>query len=163
MHESVKGSLEEYLRGGAGPETEQHLRSCEECRNEVEAMRAQSRLFQSLKAPANLELDAGFYARVMNRVETQTRPSVWSLFGESLFAKRLVYASATFLVLLGSFLASAPPVDEDLMAGTPEVILAGQQLPQPVSMDDPQKDRDVILVNLASWGGDGESEAQDYQ
>jgi hypothetical protein len=42
------------------------------------------------------------------------------------------------------------------------VILAGQQLPQPVSMD-LQKDRDVILVNLASWGGEGGGEAQDYQ
>jgi hypothetical protein len=125
-------------------------------------MRVQSRLFQSLKAPANLEPDPGFYARVMNRVETQVRPSVWSLFGESLFAKRLVYASAMFLVLLGSFLASAPAVDDELTAGTPEVILAGQQLPEPVSMD-PQKDRDVILVNLASWGGEGDSGARDYQ
>ena len=127
-------------------------------------MRAQSRLFQSLKAPANLEIDAGFYARVINRVETQARPSVWSLFGESLFAKRLVYASATFLVLLGSFLASAPAIDDELVAGTPEVILAGQQLPEPVSMD-PQKDRDVILVNLASWGGEGDRDydAQGYQ
>lgn len=162
MHESVKESLEEYLRGGAHPETDEHLRSCESCRIEVEAMRAQSLLFKSLKAPANIELDPGFYARVMNRVETQARPSVWSLFGESLFAKRLVYASATFMVLLGSYLASAPPVDDGLVAGTPEVILAGQQLPEPVSMD-PQKDRDVILVNLASWGGDGDTYAQDYQ
>ena len=159
MHDSVKESLEDYLRGGAHPETEVHLRSCESCRIEVEAMRAQSRMFQSLKAPANLEMDPGFYARVMNRVETQARPSVWSLFGESLFAKRLVYASATFLVLLSSYLASAPSMDDGFDAGTPEVILAGQQLPQPVSMD-PQKDRDVILVNLASWGG---TETQDYQ
>ena len=162
MHESIKEGLEDYLRGGAYPKTEEHLRSCENCRSEVEAMRAQSRLFQSLKAPANLEIDPGFYARVMNRVETQARPSVWSLFGESLFAKRLVYASATFLVLFSSYLASSPASDDGLVAGSPEVILAGQQLPQPVSMD-PQKDRDVILVNLASWGGEGGSEAQDYQ
>ena len=162
MHESMKESLEDYLRGGADPKTEEHLRSCENCRSEVQAMRAQSRLFQSLKAPANFEIDPGFYARVMNRVETQARPSVWSLFGESLFAKRLVYASATLLVLFSSYLASSPASDDALAAGRPEVILAGQQLPEPVSMD-PQKDRDVILVNLASWGGEGGSEAQDYQ
>ena len=56
---------------------------------------------------AEAEPDAAFYARVMNRIETQARPSVWSLFGESMFAKRLAYASATFLVLIGVVFMSA--------------------------------------------------------
>jgi hypothetical protein len=165
MHESVKGSLEEYLRGAHLPETQEHLRGCDSCRGEVEAMRVQSRLFESLKAPVGLESDPAFYARLMNRIETQARPSVWSLFGESLFAKRLVYASAMFLVLLGSYLASAPAMDQGLVAGTPEFILAGQHAPEPVSMD-LQKDREVILANLATWGSDsgaGSDFEQEYQ
>ena len=116
MHEFVKGSLEEYL-SGAHPETEEHLRTCESCRIEVEAMRAQSSLFASLKAPAEMEPGPGFYARVMSRVETQTRPSVWSLFGESLFAKRLVYASAACLVLFGAFLVSDARPDAPICSG----------------------------------------------
>ena len=63
----------------------------------------------------------------MNRIETQVRPSVWSLFGESMFAKRLAYASATFLVLvgvvlcLGSGAGTAPLATSD-----PHMILAGE-------------------------------------
>ena len=63
-------------------------------------MRAQSAMFRRAFR-SEVEPGAGFYARVMNRIETQAKPSVWSLFGESMFAKRLAYASATFLVLVG--------------------------------------------------------------
>lgn len=169
MHDSVIDSLEDYLHGrGRAIEVEEHLRTCESCRNEVEAMRAQSLLFRSLAAPAEAEPVAGFYARVMNRIETQTRPSVWSLFAESLFAKRLVYASATFLLLLGTFLVSSSSVGEDTyVASGPEAILSGEELPEPVTMD-PGRDRDVVLVNLATWneGNSGVQSggySQDYQ
>src|SRR5262245_17862986 len=99
MHEPVIGRLEEYLSGG-GPfaEVEEHLKNCAGCRKELESMRMQSALFRSLRTREEIEPAAGFYARVMERVETQVKPSAWSLFGESLFAKRLAYASAMFLV-----------------------------------------------------------------
>jgi len=127
-------------------------------------MRRQSLLFKSLQAPADLDPRAGFYARVMNRIETQNRPSVWSLFADSLFAKRLVYASATFLLLLGTFLVSSASVEETYVASGPEAILAGQELPEPVTMD-PGRDRDVVLVNLATYsdGNTGGGYSQDYQ
>src|SRR5262245_25715943 len=101
MHDPVVGRLEEYLDGnGPYPEVEQHLKDCAECRTELEAMRLQSALFRKA-FQVEVEPNAGFYARVMNRIETQARPSVWSLFAESLFARRLVYASASFLLLAG--------------------------------------------------------------
>ena len=115
-------------------------------------MRRQSLLFRTLKAPADAEPAAGFYARVMARVETQPQPSVWSLFADSLFAKRLVYASAMFLVLLGTALVSSTPSGEEPYAAQgPEAILAGQQLPEPVTMMDPGRDREVMLANLATY------------
>ena len=161
MHDSVKWRLEEYLRSGVtAPEMEDHLRNCGKCRTELEGMRAQAMLLRALKAPAEMDPGGNFYARVMNRIESQAKPSVWSLFGESLFARRLGYASATFLFLLGSYMISSHP-EEELVDDTPEVILAGQQIPAPVTMD-PQKDREVILVNLATWGSGGE-EPQDFQ
>lgn len=157
MHEPVRRRLEEFLRGGSGfADVESHLSHCEGCRREVESMRAQAELFRALRAPAGLEPGAGFYARVMNRIETGTRPSPWSLFGESLFAKRLVYASATFLVLLGTMLLSSTREDDLAAGGSPELILAGHEDPEPVLMVDQQKDREVILVNLATY-------QQDYQ
>jgi hypothetical protein len=104
---------------------------------------------------------------VMNRIETQTRPSVWHVFAESLFAKRLGYASAMFLLLLGSVLVSSSPDDTYAVTG-PEAILAGRELPEPVTMD-PGRDRDVVLVNLATWsdnsnyGTEESTYSQDYQ
>ena len=152
MHEPVKGRLEEYLRGGDFADVEEHLRTCEGCRNEVSFMKAQSSLFGVFRAPAGVEPSPGFYARVMNRVETEVKPSPWSLFGESLFAKRLAYASVTFLVLLGSFFVSSTQSSDDFLAeNAPESILAGEQMPEPVNMQDSQRDREVILVNLATY------------
>jgi predicted anti-sigma-YlaC factor YlaD len=157
MHEPVIARLEEILSGG-GPfaEVEEHLKNCASCRREVEGMQTQSALFRSLRTPREVDPSAGFYARVMNRVEAQTKPSAWSLFGESLFAKRLVYASATFLLLMGTALFTSTQADEEALAlADPEKILAGESHPAPVSMENPQRDRDVILVNLATY--------QDYQ
>ncbi len=151
MHEPVIRRLEEYLCG-SGPfaEVEEHLKNCANCRTEMEAMQMQSALFRSLRAPREVDLSAGFYARVMNRVETQSRPSPWSLFGESMFAKRLAYASALFLVLLGSVLVTSSDPEEPLDAADPERIFAGEAHPMPVTMENPQQDRDVVLVTLAT-------------
>src|SRR5262245_43052975 len=156
MHEPVIGRLEEYLAGG-GPfaEVEEHLKHCAHCRTELEAMKIQSSLFRSLRAPQEIDPSAGFYARVMNRIETQARPSPWSLFGESVFAKRLAYASAIFLVLLGSVFVTSSGPDEALASADPERIIAGEAHPVPVTMENPQQDRDVVLVTLATH--------QDYQ
>lgn len=161
MHDSVKLGLEEYLHTGVlTPQMQEHVRNCGSCREEIETMRIHAGLFRTLKAPSEMDPGGAFYARVMNRIEVEVKPSVWSLFGESQFARRLVYASATFLVLLSSYVISAHP-DDEVADGAPEAILAGGQTPEPVTMD-PQKDREVILANLATWGGGGE-EPQDFQ
>jgi predicted anti-sigma-YlaC factor YlaD len=155
MHEPVIGSLEDYLgEGGPLADVEEHLKNCADCREELEAMRMHSALLRSLQPPPEIDPTAGFYARVMNRVETQARPSVWSLFGESLFAKRLVYASAMFLLVLGSVLVTSTEPDEPLAVAAPERILAGEAHPVPVTMENPEQDRDVVLVNLATYRQD---------
>lgn len=115
-------------------------------------MQAQTALFRRAFR-AEVEPDGAFYARVMNRIETQTKPSVWSLFAESMFAKRLAYASATFLVLVGVVFVSANESDQPLAASDPQMILAGDQY-TPVLMDvsmDVERDRQVVLANLATY------------
>jgi anti-sigma factor RsiW len=158
MHEPVIQRLEEYLDGaGPFPEVEQHLSQCHDCRKELEAMKAQSALFRrAFKIEA--EPNPAFYARVMSRIETQARPSVWSLFGESMFAKRLAYASATFLVLVGVVFMSAEQ-DPAIAFRDPGMMLAGDEY-TPVNMDtemDTERDRHVVLVNLATY------QQQDYR
>ncbi len=157
MHEPVIGRLEEYLSGGGPfPEVEAHLRNCESCRTEVNEMRALSLAFGALKAPREVEVRPDFYAKVMGRIETQTRPSVWVLFGESLFARRLAYASAALVMLLGTFLVSTTTDPQQAVAASssPEVILAGNsdELPPPIEVEPGQ--RGVVLVNLASYNQD---------
>jgi anti-sigma factor RsiW len=159
MHEPVIQRLEEYLDGG-GPfrEVEEHLSKCNSCKEELDAMRAQTALFRMLRSES--EPNPGFYARVTNRIEAQSRPSVWSLFGESMFARRLAYASATFMVLVGVVFFSANQPEQPLVSADPEIILGGDARYTPVSMDLPQdRDREVVLVNLATY----QQTSQDYQ
>ena len=158
MHEPVKSRLEDYLSGG-GPfsDVEAHLRSCDSCRRELDAMLEQSQLFGVLRSPIREpEIRPDFYARVMGTIEVQTRPSMWVLFGESLFARRLAYASAAFLMLLGTFLiSSTTDPQQAVVASSPEVILAGhssEELPTPIDVQPSQ--RGVVLVNLASYNQD---------
>ncbi|MBC8165541.1 MAG: hypothetical protein H7Y20_06690 [Bryobacteraceae bacterium] len=155
MHEPVKGRLEDYLRGGGPfPEVEAHLRVCQSCQAEVASMRSQSLLLRSLQVSEDLEPSPGFYGRVMSGISSQARPSVWNLFGESVFAKRLAFASASFLLLLGSFLITPADTDQTIATGSPEAVLAGSSpddQDERITLQDPEKDREAVLVNLASW------------
>jgi len=152
MHEPLKERIEEYLQGDRQlPEVEQHLQDCHACKTEVQAMMDHSRLLQSLKVSEEAEPAAGFYARVLNRIDVQSKTSVWNIFSESLFAKRLSYASLTLLVLLGTYLVTTTEREQPLATSAPEAILAGdEQQARPVG-NDPQKDREAVLVNLATY------------
>ena len=153
MHEPLLGGLEDYLDGkGPNVEVERHLAECASCRQELAAMQAHSAIFRALRAPAvETELAPGFYARVMNRIESEGKPSLWTLFGESLFAKRLAYASLTALVLLGTvFVTTEDNTQEELLAAAPEAIMA-EGSEEPAITENRDRDRDVVLVNLATY------------
>lgn len=153
MHEPLLDGLEDYLDGkGPTMEVERHLAECASCREELASMQAHSALLRALRDPAeSAEPTAGFYARVMNRIESEGKPSLWTLFGESLFAKRLGYASMTLLVLLGTvFVSTEESAEEHFTAYAPEAIMA-EQAEAPVTATDRDRDRDVVLVNLATY------------
>ena len=113
-------------------------------------MKKQSELFRLLKATEEIVPDAAFYARLMNRIETQAKPSIWNIFGESVFAKRLAYASLTFVVLLGTYFVSSTATDQQFANSSPEMLMSNDPQPTEVGID-PQKDREAILVNLATF------------
>lgn len=149
MHEPVIDSLEEILGGGTpAPAAETHLKACAECREEVAALASHSRMFQALRAP-ELEPTPGFYARVINRVEREVRPSIWSLFGESVFARRLAFASMSLTILLGTYMLSS--ADRATIVNAPESIMADGGQYETVSNGDSDQDRETVLVHLATY------------
>ena len=157
MHEPVVDGLEEYLAGAARGERlaaiEQHLVSCPGCRTAVEQMLAHQQLLRQLRSPGPCAPAPGFYARVMQRIEAQRASSIWSIFLQPAFSRRLSFASVTLLVLL-SFAAwqgaSEPVMDQD----NPIVVFA-IDMPEAPGLD-PGHDRSVVLTHLVANGGSGD-------
>jgi predicted anti-sigma-YlaC factor YlaD len=151
MHRLIKDHLEEHLNGA--PETpfpddcEQHLKTCEECRDELNVMQEQAYLVRVLRAGRDVEPRPGFYGRVMERIEAQQRASVWSVFLEPVFGRRLVLASLTLILVLSGYLAFTEGGNSYASPG-PEAIMA--QDPPDLGRDT-QRDRDTILVTLATY------------
>ena len=152
MHGLIREHLEEGILGVPGKkasdEVEQHLRSCEACREEVSGMRVQIEVLRTLSAPEQLDPAPGFYARVLERIEARRTGSIWSAFLDPVFGRRLVATSLALVFLLGGYLAFteanvAPPT-------TAEAIMAVQDHPPGLGQDR-QRDRDTMLVTLATY------------
>jgi predicted anti-sigma-YlaC factor YlaD len=153
MHEIVREYLEEHLRSketsGRLSDFHAHLSICGPCREMVKRMEETSQLFDVLRLRAEQEPGPGFYVRVMNRIDAEKRPSAWSLLLDPIFGKRLVYASLTVVVLLGTYMFSSENAEMANASG-PEVILSNQGSTATVAPA-AEGDRDVILVNLATY------------
>jgi hypothetical protein len=182
MHRQVREHLEEVLtEPGSGVPAQgaqrsscagdldtvgKHLAECHECSDEVRAMREQAALLRQLRAHASkgpaedLDPRPGFYARVMERIEAEGPGSIWSLFFDSVFGRRLAIASLALAVLLAVCLISA----ERFSGPDPEVAseAAGQVVPElrgqvVVGEDQPgvvltgAPDQDSVLVNLVTY------------
>jgi len=154
--------------GGSSPEAgseakvAKHLTECHECGEEVRAMREQAALLRQLR-PSTQEEELsprpGFYARVMERIEAEGAGSIWSLFFESVFGRRLAVAALALAVLLGVCLASAerfsgvdPQVAEQpgqVMPALRGQVIFGEDQPGTVLTGSP--DQDSVLVNLVTY------------
>ncbi|MBV9406898.1 MAG: hypothetical protein JO211_16235 [Acidobacteriaceae bacterium] len=151
MHGSIRDRLEDLLatRGAAGKDEAlgAHLERCAECAAEVGTMRAQAELLRVWEAPEEMEPAPGFYARVLQRIEERAKDSMWAAFLYSPFTKRLVYASLTTALLLGTYVITQETRDGHL---TGERIVA-----QDVHEDAPvfgsqAEQRDAVLANFAT-------------
>jgi predicted anti-sigma-YlaC factor YlaD len=163
MHRIIRDHLEEVLTGlGSAPEhpAGKHLAECEECRDAVTAMRAQAAILQQWRLTdtemAEVEPRAGFYARVLERIEAQGPGSVWALFFDTLFARRIAMASLALALLLGVYVISSEQMSEPQTAsvdGLPQAVFSGD-----VFSDNAQPrlvtaapDQDAVLVNLVTY------------
>jgi predicted anti-sigma-YlaC factor YlaD len=158
MHEPIRENLEEFLSGSARqmPQAFQaHLQACEECASELQLFQAQSKMLRSLQCDADIDPRAGFYARVMERIEARGPASIWTLLLEPSFGRRLALASATLVVLLGTYLVTTEP-GENSIASNPVTVAydaATSQVDVAAGADtlQQQRQRDAVLVNLASY------------
>lgn len=155
MHGSIQDRLEAMLANGklAAGDTNvaAHLASCSECSAELRAMRAQASMLRSLRAPGELEPSAGFYARVMQRIEERAKQSIWAGLIYSPFSKTFAYASLSLALMLGAYIVSQEKNDGDphlenmisQQAAYSETQVFGNQSQQ----------RDAVLVNFVSYQG----------
>jgi hypothetical protein len=156
MHEPVRDQLENIL-GNGGLEDSQsrlaasalpHLEQCLECASEVKAMTTVAAQLRLLKPESELDPAAGFYARVMQRIEQRAKLSEWSAFLYSPFSKRLAYGSLSAALVLGLYLFTAESQDGHLGSGNPS-----QQQAAKVMAGNQDEQRDAVLVNLAVFEG----------
>ena len=160
MHEPIRDNLEEYLKGSVGRvprDFQRHLEACGDCANELQEMEAQAELLHALRPGKEIEPSAGFYARVMDRIEAQGRASIWSVLLEPAFGRRLAVASAMLVVLLGTYFV-ATELSEPMVAVAPTMATTIQSpadlaLQASAGQDSlqQQRQRDEVLVNLASF------------
>lgn len=173
MHRIIRDHLEEILAGpGSAPEhpAAKHLVECEGCRDLVAAMREQAVVLRQGHAVAEAEAEPrpGFYARVMERIEAQSPASVWALFFDSMFGRRIALASLGLALLIGVYVISSEQMPDpqiavvdsspqatlvsdrvlDLPQGFPGGVFYGDAQPQMVAG---APDQDAVLVNLVTY------------
>jgi hypothetical protein len=159
MHGSIRERLEELLADGdaaAGLRGQQHLSECKQCSSELSLMRAQAQMLSALRAPGEMEPSAGFYARVLQRIEEGGIESIWSVFRYSPFGKRLIYASLSLALLVGTYVVSEEARDGHLGGGSS--VAANLPYDSPAAEDVPvfgnqAEQRDAVLVKFVSQRG----------
>ncbi len=156
MHEPVERHVEDYMNrsGGVPPEFTAHLDRCEPCRRELNAMQAQAELLHTLRPARDVEPRAGFYARVIERIEAQKQNSLWSIFLEPAFGRRIAVAALSLALLMGVYLFSSES-RENAHAGVfqtrQQIALPGEDRVAPVLGAGEEQDRGAVLVNLATY------------
>jgi hypothetical protein len=166
MHHVMRDQLEKALSGTADESAIRHLAECPKCTTEFQAFLEQAQEVRTLRAPQEMEPRAGFYARVLERIEAQGA-SIWDLFFESPLGRRIAVASLALAVLLGVALVSAERTEAPMLASSDQQIealstgipvvtsigmtsLAGQlAVPDQDSVVVP--DQDSVLANLVTY------------
>lgn len=147
MHRRMRDDLEKLLAGEAGSSS-RHPEECRECGEDLAAMREQAAWLRQLRAP-DAESDsgprAGFYARVVERIEAQ-KPPMWSLFFESPFGRGLAMASMAVALCLGAYLVSSESASHPVLP-IGEVQIGARPAAMPAGLPD----SNTVLVNLITY------------
>jgi hypothetical protein len=122
LEEGLEGMIERGSLPGENTPTGAYLVANPKARAEVVEMMELSRMIRenfrlSAEEQEAAEPSAGFYARVMARIEAETQNSVWSFLFEP-FGRRIIYASMALgiVLLAAAMLAPMPEADEAVVA-----------------------------------------------
>jgi hypothetical protein len=159
MHRVIRDRLEEVLAAQPGnsltrQDLTKHLDDCEECRGEIVRMQEQARLLRNLRSAEEAEPRAGFYARVMERIEKQGPGSIWNVFSESPFGRRIAVASMALALAIGVYLFTAEQPGPGAINHPIEFVsgtLPAEDQPGMVLTSSGAPDRDAVLVNLVTY------------
>jgi predicted anti-sigma-YlaC factor YlaD len=156
MHQPIRDNLEDYLKGSIQQVPQAfhaHLVACEECASELRLLETQANMLRSLRSVEGVVPTPGFYARVMERVEDQGKASIWSIFLQPSFGRRLAIASATLVVLLGTYLVTTEPGDQSVALAPTTVATDTAPASDAGAIQGSlqQQRRDAVLVDLASF------------
>ncbi|MFL6415196.1 MAG: anti-sigma factor family protein [Bryobacteraceae bacterium] len=150
----MRDQLENLLAAGepATGKTEggAHLAHCPECSSELRVMKEQSSFLRSLRTGEELEAPAGFYARVLQRIEDRAKASIWAGFLRSPSRTRFAYASLSLALLLGMYVFVEEKADLD---PHDQSVIAQQANSVDSVFGDQTQQRDAVLVNFASYEG----------
>ncbi len=157
MHDPIRDRLEDLLKADGAATVDKkvvdHLASCDGCSSELAAMRDQAWQFETLRPRESAEPSAGFYARVLQRIEERQSDSIWGLFIESGFSKRLAVASLTLAIALGSYVVRQENRDGKISTANMlaqsdrshyDALVVGSQTEQ----------RDAVLANFIEHNGE---------
>ncbi|HEY4362851.1 MAG TPA: hypothetical protein VGN17_17915 [Bryobacteraceae bacterium] len=146
MHRQMRDQVEQVLTGSNDATAREHLAGCSGCRDQIAGMREQSSLLRGLRtSESDVEPRAGFYARVMERIEAQGAESIWSLFFDSPLGRRVAMASMALALCLSVYLVSSEQLADRGPASDSSSVHAA------VMADSP--DSDTVLVNLVTYRG----------
>lgn len=174
MHREIRNRIEDVLaakgdsgNAASGRVVSGHLGQCAECREALSGMREQAAWLRELRAPENLDLEPrpGFYARVLQRIEAEGPVSIWYLFIESAFGRRIAIASLALALLAGVYVVTAERAEQERIlnaqaapiAAPGPVFVIGEDAPGRVitqmgqSVDSGQSSADAVLANLVSY------------
>jgi hypothetical protein len=166
MHREIRNHIEDVLASSKPIPGSEHLAQCEECRIEIQGMREQTALLRELRVPESFasEPRPGFYARVMERIEAEGPISIWNLFIESTFGRRIAVASLALALLVGVYLVTSERSAQDptvaAQEAQPEIsgqqLVAGEDAPARVitQMDQSsagESSEDAVLANLVTY------------
>jgi hypothetical protein len=87
---------------------------------------------------------------VLERIEARQTPSIWSVFLQPAFGRRIMATSLAVACLLGGYLAFTETEHAGPAANNAESIIAVEEHPPGLGLDR-QRDRETILVTLATY------------
>ncbi|MBY0505243.1 MAG: hypothetical protein K2X03_15120 [Bryobacteraceae bacterium] len=157
MHTIIENELENYLVAKPlSAAFHAHLGECADCRESLALFSEASRLVRTLRVEtdeaAALELSPGFYARVLQKIEAEEKPSVWDIFLQP-FGRKLVFASlALFAVMTAAIFWPAGP-EPEVIAAAPETMFSTDTAPKAMLVDHRvgnDENRGAVLVQLTT-------------